>query len=227
MHTDGLAILARAPDPGRTKTRLARDLGNDAAARLARAFLLDVTRQVRGPWRSVLFVDPSAAVDRVRRLTGALQACPQGAGSVGARMRAAARTLLTDGAERVVVVGADVPLLDATHVAAAFDALHGSDIVYGPAADGGYYLVGLTARTPGAAWSALFSDAIPWGTDRALLASEAICATHGWSVRRLAPLHDVDTAADLAPLRRELAAASPERAQATRAALAELISGAV
>ncbi|MXY98874.1 MAG: DUF2064 domain-containing protein, partial [Gemmatimonadetes bacterium] len=101
----------------------------------------------------------------------------------------------------VVLVGTDIPALAAAQVEAALDALaSGSDAVFGPAADGGYYLLALR-RLRDDHEAALFSPAIPWGGPDVLARSEAAAASAGLRAARIETLRDIDTAADLAALR--------------------------
>ena len=210
-----MGILTRAPEAGRSKTRLAAALGEAAAARLARAFLLDVAGAVRAEasWHTAIFVEPAGGGAGVASLTGVADVRPQSLGSIGARMRAAAAALFGEGFAPVVLVGSDIPTLRREHVAAALTALRRADAVFGPAADGGYYLIAL--RRPS---DALFADTIPWSTPQVLAASERAAAVEGMVTQRLAPEADVDTVRDLQALRTRLkrGAGAPH----TRAALA-------
>lgn len=196
-----VGILTRAPEAGRSKTRLAAAIGADKAALLAEAMLLDTTNALRDSerWRTALFVEPESAVDTVRTRTGVDDARAQGGGSIGERMRQAAQALLADGQAPVVLVGSDIPTLSAEHIAEALTALESADVVFGPADDGGYYLIGL--------WEAaatLFDDAIPWSTSEVLAASLRVVDTLGWSWAQIRRERDLDTPADLATLRRHL-----------------------
>ena len=95
-------------------------------------------------------------------------------------------------APTVILVGADCPLLEARHLASAFDWLQqGEDAVLGPAEDGGYVLLGLRRVN-----RALFRD-IPWGGDQVLALTRQRLAQLGWRWRELEPLWDLDRPADL------------------------------
>jgi hypothetical protein len=208
MPGPAVGILTRAPAPGRTKTRLARTIGDAAAVALATAMLQDTVEAVRdGPWRTALFVEPGEALGAVRSLTGHADALPQATGDIGARMRAAATALFAAGRAPVVLVGTDIPALGAAQVEAALDALaDGSDVVFGSAADGGYYLLGLR-RLRDDREGALFDPSIPWGGPDVLARSEAAAADARLRRARIETLHDIDTAADLADLRMRIGAA--------------------
>ena len=112
-------------------------------------------------------------------------------------MRHAARALFRDGYAPVVLVGSDIPALSARHLQEAGAALGEADVVFGPAADGGYYLIGLRTEQP-----TLFDEAIPWSSPQVLAASERRARGAGLRSARIAPEHDLDTLADLTTLRR-------------------------
>jgi glycosyltransferase A (GT-A) superfamily protein (DUF2064 family) len=97
-----------------------------------------------------------------------------------------------------VVVGTDCPDLNAETMQRAFQALQSTDVVLGPASDGGYYLLGLKEPQP-----ALFSD-IPWGTDRVCKLTQTIARGQGLSVCLLEVLDDIDRPADFQWLDRGL-----------------------
>jgi rSAM/selenodomain-associated transferase 1 len=156
-----LIVFARAPQLGRVKKRLARGIGPSAALAFYRRTLATVLRRLaRDPrWRTILAVTPDRAAGRARLWPLALPRAPQGRGDLGARM---ARSL---GRARgpVCIVGADIPDLDAGHVWRAFRALATAEFVFGPAEDGGYWLIG--ARTP--LPYAVFAK-VRWSTPHAL-----------------------------------------------------------
>jgi rSAM/selenodomain-associated transferase 1 len=217
-----VGILSRAPEAGRSKTRLAATIGDAAAADMARAMLLDTTAalDVDGAWRTALFVEPPAAVDAMGRLTGLADVRPQATGGLGRRMQTAGEALLNSGHAPVVLVGSDIPGLGAEHVRSAIEALSEADVVLGPADDGGYYLIGF--------WSlpvAMFNDeTVPWGSNQVLRISERIAREQGWRSARIAVLRDLDTSSDLATLRKQFASqpATALRARHTAAVLATL-----
>jgi len=182
-----LIVFARAPRLGRVKRRLAAEIGDLAALRFYRRTLARLLRRVACDrrWRLVLALTPDNA-----RLSaaGAARVRPQGRGDLGQRMaRALARAH-----GPAVLVGADIPDLGAAQVARAFAALRSADVVFGPAADGGYYLVG-TRRGSCAAW--MFAR-VRWSGAHALADTRA--NLRGRRVALVDRLSDVDRAADLA-----------------------------
>ncbi len=184
---DLVIVFARAPRLGTVKRRLAAEIGQREALRFHAGNLFRVVRELARDRRfaTMVAITPDGA-----RLRVPAAVVPQGRGDLGARMaRALAR------ARRVVVVGCDIPDLRAADVAAAFRALGRADAVFGPAADGGYWLVGLGPRRPGRPFRA-----VRWSTRHALADTLANFARHRVALLRM--LADVDTATDLRGWRR-------------------------
>ncbi len=190
-----LVIMARLPRLGAGKRRLARDLGALAAWRFQRRMLDRVLRRLaRDPrWTTWLAVTPDRAAHSTARWGPRARVIPQGAGGLGPRM---ARLLRDRPSGPVVIVGSDIPDLDAGHVARAFKALGRHDWVFGPAVDGGYWLVG--ARRRRAPWRSF--EAVRWSSQHAL--ADSLANLKGARVALLEALHDVDTGEDLAWLKR-------------------------
>ncbi len=154
-----LVIFAKAPVPGRVKTRLARVLGDEAACAVYRGLLAGVLGRLdRAPgWRTVMAVTPDAAADQPGLWPAATPRIGQGPGDLGARML---RVLARAAPEApVVVVGSDIPGIELSHIGAAFAALAQSDLVFGPALDGGFWLVGAGTPPP----AGLF-DRVRWSS---------------------------------------------------------------
>ncbi len=184
-----IAIFAKAPLRGRVKTRLAADLGPDAALDIYRRLLArTLARLSRPAWRCDLWVTPDAAVAEDALWPGALPRRKQGEGDLGARMGRALAQATTD--RPAIVVGTDVPDLDARHIDAALAALERAPLTFGPARDGGFYLVGARGAPPGG----LFAD-IPWSRPdtlaRCLDNAAPLCPA------LIDPLDDLDDLGDL------------------------------
>ncbi len=133
---------------------------------------------------------------------------PQGGGNLGDRLiRAAAAA--SEGVERLVLVGADAPLLPLSLVERAFAALRDIPVALAPADDGGYVLLGLaTGRLPGTSVAALLRE-VPWGTAEVLEATRRNAAAARLEVEILPPSWDVDRPEDLIRLREGIAALPP------------------
>lgn len=156
-----LVVFARQPRLGTVKTRLGRDIGMVPAGVFYRRALATVLRLL-GPdprWRSWLAVTPDGAVDGPWPRPWTI--FPQGPGDLGQRM---ARIMAALPPGPVVLVGTDVPDIRPVHVAWSFRALGANPAVFGPAADGGYWLVGQRRRPPN---PRLF-DGVRWSTEHAL-----------------------------------------------------------
>ena len=97
----------------------------------------------------------------------------------------------------------------------ALGARPAADVVFGPAADGGYYLVGLR-RMRDDREATLFDPSIPWGGPDVLARSQAAAAAAGLRSARVETLHDIDTAADLTHLRARLDGAGDSRVAGRR-----------
>lgn len=192
MH---IILFAKAPVPGRVKTRLIPALGAQAAARLARRMLHHALEQAwqAAPQTLELCACPAAedaAWQGVGLRPGRLNWTNQGDGDLGARMGRALQAA-TRHSERVLLIGSDCPALTAERIRAAAAALRDHDAVMIPASDGGYVLLGLKRydRT-------LFDD-IPWSSAAVAAVTAARMQQLGWSCARLQPLHDIDEPQDL------------------------------
>jgi uncharacterized protein len=183
-----LILFARYPVSGTTKTRLIPALGAAGAAHLAKglteyaltqAQALDCPLTVFGTGASI--ADLSAWLD----VTCALQ---QDA-DLGVRMAAAFAHASGAGAARILLIGSDCPSLTTNILAQGFEALQHHDVVFGPAADGGYYLIGMRTVHP-----QLF-DNMRWSHDQVLQQSLARLGDLSYTLLPL--LHDIDTPDDL------------------------------
>ena len=182
-----LVVFANPPRIGRAKTRLARDIGAVGAwsfhrlmlARAIRAFGRDAR------WRCWLAVAPAPGFAGVGPLDG-IGLIAQGEGDLGRRMARVARALPPG---PVVIVGADAPAVTPRHIAAAFEALGRADAVFGPAADGGYWLGGLRRRP---AFRDPFRN-VRWSSEHALADTLANLGGRRWV--SLETLEDVDDGA--------------------------------
>ena len=191
--------MAKHPAPGRVKTRLARVLGPKTACDLFRAFVLDLADRLRALPYEVTWAYWPAGAPFPALVPGACCRAQRGR-DLGERMADALAAEFAARTGPILVVGADAPHVPAASLAEAARVLLGSaDLVLGPAADGGYYLIGLRAPAP-----AIFEE-IPWGTDRVLAATLERAGARGLRVHHLPPSFDVDEADDLARLRAVLA----------------------
>jgi hypothetical protein len=184
-----IVVFAKQPLPGRVKTRLIPALGAEGAARLAAEML---ERTVGEALASGLPVELCGDPDAARWHAGPVLHSAQGEGDLGERLARAARRVLADG-DDVLLIGTDCPALDAGQLRAAARALETHHAVLHPAADGGYALLGLGRFDP-----SLF-DAMPWST--AAVAGETIARIEalGWPLDVRETLRDLDEPEDLDP----------------------------
>jgi rSAM/selenodomain-associated transferase 1 len=140
-----LVLFVRAPRLGIGKRRLAREAGDVAALRFERAMLGLLARRLGRDrrWRLRLAVTPDRSVASRRAWPRAAAIRPQGTGDIGVRMN---RALASCPPGPAVLIGADIPQLAARHIADAFRLLGRHDLVFGPAEDGGFWLVGQRRR---------------------------------------------------------------------------------
>ena len=193
--------MTRFPEPGKTKTRLIPALGPDRAAALhhclIRRTLNVVLRWTESSDREVEIRYTGGNEEFFRTHFGPLpRYVPQSEGALGDRMSAAMAAAFDEGSDRVVVIGTDCPELDSSHLTWAFERLAHTDVVIGPATDGGYYLLGTRRHLP-----QLF-EGIAWGTEHVLRQTLQQATKVSVSVSQLDPLSDVDVAEDLIECRR-------------------------
>ena len=136
-----LVLFVRAPQLGSGKRRLARAIGDVATVRFERMMIALLLRRLAADrrWRLRIAVTPDKARRQAGRWRRGVEVTSQGSGDLGIRMR---RTLSASPRGPVVLVGGDIPALAARHVAAAFHLLGQHALVFGPAEDGGFWLVG-------------------------------------------------------------------------------------
>ena len=191
-------VLAKAPVPGRVKTRLTPPLTDDQAAAIAAAALDDTFRAVLGSTRSTGTVavfdgDPSPWVP-----TG-IVVIPQVDGGLDRRLPAAFGDVHALHGTAMVLVAMDTPQVTAAMVDEAIDALAQPEVdaVFGPADDGGYWLIGLRALRPDEkSYDSLFHD-VPMSTDGTGAAQRERLLCCGWRVHDVGRLRDIDTIGDI------------------------------
>ena len=192
-----LIVMAKAPRLGRVKTRLAADIGAVAAAGFYRRTLTDVTRRLAGDtrWQTWLGVTPDRDIADDRLWPAGPDRIAQGTGDLGRRMT---RLLTALPPGPAVLVGADIPAIRPGHIWDAFQALGRDDAVFGPAADGGYWLIGLARRRFAVrALTGHLFHAVRWSGPHALADTRANLPA-GAEGPALVVLEDIDDAAAFA-----------------------------
>ena len=222
-----VAVMARSPAGARApKSRLRQAVPAEAdRRRLYAAFLAD-TVAIRSALPDVAWrvaYAPGAEADGFAPLgiDGTLL-LPQRGDDLGAREHNLFEDLFAAGFTRVVLIGSDLPTLPAEHVADALARLRPGSVTLGPAVDGGYYLIGLTAPDSGDAVPDLFTG-VRWGTSSAFEDTVRAAARSGIAVERIAGWYDVDDADGMERLQRDVGPAGEEtRAPATARVLERL-----
>lgn len=188
-----LFVFAKAPVLGKAKTRLAKHTGYVHAKRHYRAMVARVLRRVQDPrWETVLAVTPPSAQGRYTDWDGFPQV-PQVSGSLSPRLAAC---FAYKGP--VIVIGTDSPQVRTQDIAQAFRAMRSHKVVFGPAKDGGFWLIG----AQGPISSRLF-DNVAWSTERTLADVTRNISDHsGGSVYKLRVLEDIDDIGALRAYRR-------------------------
>lgn len=216
-----VAVMAKAPRAGEVKTRLCPPLSPAQAAALANALLLDAVEQVRSLEAATpaMAYAPAEARPLFEALAPDFALVPQRGADLGARLAHVFDDLLALGVTGAIVIGSDAPTLPRAVLDAALGRIGTVDLVLGPSADGGYYLIGLREPRP-----ELFAD-IAWSTATVFEATLARARARGLRTAILPTWFDVDTGEDLDRLEASLAAAG-SAAHHTRHVLAAFRSGA-
>lgn len=197
---DYLGLFAKYWEPGKVKTRLAANLGDDVASKIYGEFLRVLAHRFRSSAdRRILCVTPPESQPAFAELgQGAWAVESQSEGDLGQRMASFFESSFRLGAERVVLIGSDSPTMPTEFVDSAFQRLQEQDVVLGPTCDGGYYLVGLSANVP-----AIF-EGIDWSTAQVWEQTVERVERLRLSFDSLPPWYDIDEVTDLTRLRDEL-----------------------
>jgi rSAM/selenodomain-associated transferase 1 len=196
---DRLGIMFKYPSSGRVKTRLGRVIGRDEAARAYRASAeLVLAATLAGPseYERVVFYEPPEERGSFEEWLPGERLFPQRGADIGEKMSAALEDLLEMGAAKALIIGGDLPELKKTTVVRAFAELDRADVVVGPAADGGYYLIGMTRLH-----TEIFQD-IPWSTERVYDETIRKIVSGGLTFATVETLQDMDTYEDYMRVRR-------------------------
>lgn len=207
-----LGIFAKQPVPGRVKTRLAADWGDERAAALYDCFVRDLLSRFASVGdRRVIGFAPNAD-DARQWFNAASQSStsaegwmlwPQPEFDLGGRMANFFETWTESVDHRTILIGSDSPSLPAEYLEQAWLLLETNDCVLGPATDGGYYLIGLRGTVTD--FGAPFRN-VEWSTAGVLAQTVKLLKQHDLSLSLLSPWYDVDSAQDVVTLAGHLAA---------------------
>jgi len=190
-----LIVFAKAPIPGEVKTRLCPPLDPDEAASLHGTLVLDAVERAKGLAGASLYVAgaPDLAHPFFKVLEGRYGAklLAQRGPDLGARMKWAMQDAFEQGAEDVLLTGTDLPTLPRARLMESLTLIKKHDVVLGPTADGGYYLIGLRKMVP-----ALF-EGIAWSTAEVFADTKKKIEDAGLSLGLLPECRDLDTLEDL------------------------------
>lgn len=188
MSKDLVIVFVKNIKLGKVKTRLAKTIGHQAAIEVYKALLNvteSATKNLKIPIR-VYFSD-----EVIKTKWGNNFKAVQKGSDLGERMKNAFLKGFEDGFDRIVLIGSDLPDINASHILKGLNALERTQVVFGPAVDGGYYLVGMSKMN-----IQIFENK-PWSQSNLL--EETLLELHklNISVSTLDELNDVDTYEDL------------------------------
>ena len=182
--------MVKEPRPGRVKTRLGREIGMTAAAWWFRHQTHRLLRRLQDPrWELILSVAPDHEGLKSRVWPANWPRIPQGSGDLGKRMQRVFDSLPPG---PICIIGADIPDISRHHVWKAFASLGPHEATFGPAPDGGYWLIGLKRSRPNP--KGLFEQ-VRWSTPHAL--QDTLISLLDFRVARVDMLRDIDRANDL------------------------------
>lgn len=201
-----LILFSRVPIPGKTKTRLHSILSPEECAILQEAMALDLAEKLAAlgyplvlcysdEWRGPADGEKArdAFIERMRASAAgaaSFTAIPQEGGNLGERMENAMREAFQQGATRCILLGSDLPIIMGDDIRLAERSLSDSDVVLGPSADGGYWLIGLRAPFP------KVFEGKHYGTDVVLTEAVTVCRAYGLKVTLLREAFDIDVPDD-------------------------------
>jgi len=194
-HKSVVIVFLRAPVKGRVKTRLAREVGDEQALSLYRAFVQTTLLAVEqsGMDHRICFfpADRKALVEDWLGTDHGYM--PQLGDDLGQRMGNALAAVFDQGAQKAILVGTDIPDLRACHLLKAINLLDQHQVVVGPSFDGGYWLIGFQRDR---FCPDLFFQ-IDWGTDTVFSTTLERCTAANLSTGLLPALQDIDSMEDL------------------------------
>ena len=186
-------VMAKAPRAGSVKTRLEPLLGPQGCARLQGALIETVTAWAADVSPGGAYLAYGGAEDELRpHVAAGVRVFPDGRGDLGDRLAAATAHVFHERSDPLLVVGTDMPVLTRAHAREAEAVLRGgADLAFGPAMDGGYWLVGLARPAPD-----VFDLGGEWGGASVLERSLERCEAAGLRAETLGMQRDLDDAAD-------------------------------
>lgn len=206
IKSNALIVFTREPEPGKTKTRLMPYYSPDQCADLHRCMLKDISREMRKADADIIVVYTCGDISKEseepeilhRIMGGSTSFISQRGEGIGERMQNAIGDVLALGYEKAVLIGTDIPELEAGSVDTAFSMLDDFDVVMGPTEDGGYYLIGMKAIHPEA------FNVKTYGVATVFEETCAFLESAGLSVGKIKAYADLDVPEDLTGFRRRM-----------------------
>jgi uncharacterized protein len=191
--TTCLLLFVKYPDKGKVKSRLSKDFGEESVLRLYESFVLDLLETLnKGGYRLIICFHPPSAQEKIASWLGkSYLYMPQNGSDLGEKMKNAFASAFSEGCEKVILIGSDIPDLPKEIIDEAF--ANDGEAVIGPATDGGYYLIGFKRDT----FLPHIFEGIQWSTASVFERTMEIFRTHSCKVHVLPQWRDVDTPEDL------------------------------
>ena len=188
---NALIIIAKYPEINSVKTRLKGLIPDDKRLELYISLLKRTVQNLKSVPGVDTFIAFAPEEKKEYFLQFNVKLIPLHRGDLGVRMYEAFHEVFNAGYEKAALVGADIPDLNDSIVLNAFDLLNTNDLVYGPAKDGGYYLVAMRKLI-----SEVFEE-VPWSSDQTLRKSMEQADNHGYVIGFTENLSDIDTIEDV------------------------------
>ena len=191
--TPCLLLFLKYPDKGKVKSRLSKEFGEDTVLLLYEAFVLDVLETVnKGKYRFTICFHPPSAHEKIASWLGkSYLYMPQNGSDLGEKMKNAFVSAFSEGFEKVILIGSDIPDLPKEIIDEAFAS--DREAVIGPATDGGYYLIGFKRDT----FLPHIFEGMGWSTGSVFERTIETFRKHSCKVHVLPQWRDVDTPEDL------------------------------
>lgn len=195
-----ILLFVKHPVAGKVMTRLAEHIGQDVATDLYKSFVADIltTLHTLSVNFKIVFYPPDAEKKFQRWLGEEYSYIRQTGKDLGQRMKNAFLKAFSNGLDKVILIGSDIPDLPAEYLELGFKALETNDVVLGPSSDGGYYLIGFVKE----AFLPNVFEGITWSSADVFEQTLHILKQHTRRVYLLPQWQDVDTLTDLKSLLR-------------------------
>lgn len=188
---NAIIIFIKNPELGKVKTRLAATVGDAKALKIYLQLISHTLQEVENTEADKYIFFSESLTDEIGSDKLPYYKMVQHGKDLGERMLNAFATVFDKGYKKVIIIGTDCPGINSALLNSAFKKLNETQIVFGPATDGGYYLAGMTKLV-----TDLFFN-IPWSTANVLNESQSICKRQNKTFSFLQELSDVDVETDL------------------------------